>query len=282
MAACAVDEALRNYVATGGSLDRVACLDNFCWCDPIKSEKTPDGEYKLAQLVRANQALYDFTLAYKMPPISGKDSMKNDYLIGNTKISIPPTLLITAVGKIDDVYTAVTIDAKKPGDFAYALGMTREELGGSEFYAMKGAVGNGVPRVDAKPAYLLYTKLSKAIRSGLVASCHDCSDGGLGVALAETAIAGMLGIKADLQLVPREGVSRNDSMLFSESQSRFIVTVAPENAAKFERAMRNAAFAKVGEVTGSGRLEISGLDGEKLVDADVARLKQAWKKTLNW
>lgn len=282
MAACAIDEALRNYVATGGSLSRVACLDNFCWCDPVQSERTPDGEFKLAQLVRANQALYGLTLAYRMPLISGKDSMKNDFTSGGKKISIPPTLLVTAVGKIDDVYKAVTIDAKAAGDLVYVLGATKNELGGSEYYALKGFVGNGVPKVDAKAAYKLYLALEKAISKGLVASCHDCSDGGLGVALAEAAFAGMLGMSVDLRLVPREGVERNDSLLFSESQSRFVVTVSPGNAAKFERALKGNAFAKVGSVNDSGRLVVAGLNGAKAVDADIVGLKKAWKKTLGW
>ncbi|MEA1971591.1 MAG: phosphoribosylformylglycinamidine synthase subunit PurS, partial [Thermodesulfobacteriota bacterium] len=128
MAACAIDEAVRNAIAVGGSLDRMAGIDNFCWCDPVESEKTPDGQYKLAQLVRANRALYDYTKAYGVPCISGKDSMKNDYIIGETKISIPPTLLFSTMGKIEDARKAVTMDAKKPGDLVYVLGETREEL----------------------------------------------------------------------------------------------------------------------------------------------------------
>jgi len=282
MAACAIDEALRNYVATGGSLEQVACLDNFCWPDPVKSEKAPDGEYKLAQLVRANMALYDFATAYKMPPISGKDSMKNDYSAGNVKISVPPTLLISAIGKINDARKAVTIDAKNAGDFVYAVGITKDELGASEFYAMRGFTGNSVPKVDAKAAYKLYARLSGAISKGLVASCHDCSDGGLGVALAETAFAGMLGMNIDLRSVPSERVARNDAMLFSESQSRFVVTVSPEKAERFEKAMKGAAFAKVGDVRNDEGFVITGLNGEAVVKTDVASLKSAWKKTLNW
>ncbi|HEX9157850.1 MAG TPA: AIR synthase related protein, partial [Syntrophales bacterium] len=133
MAACAIDEAVRNAVAVGGSLERLAGLDNFCWCDPVQSEKTPDGHYKLAQLVRANLALYDYTRIYGVPCISGKDSMKNDYQIGDTKISIPPTLLFSVIGRIEDVRKAVTMDAKRAGDLVYVLGETKRELGGSEW-----------------------------------------------------------------------------------------------------------------------------------------------------
>jgi phosphoribosylformylglycinamidine synthase len=110
MTACAIDEAVRNHICVGGSFDHLAGLDNFCWCDPVKSEKNPDGEFKLAQLVRANRALYDYTKAYGVPCISGKDSMKNDYIIGSRKISIPPTVLFSTIGKIEDVRKAVTME----------------------------------------------------------------------------------------------------------------------------------------------------------------------------
>ena len=96
MMACAVDEAVRNLVCVGGAIGRIAGLDNFCWPDPIQSDKTPDGEYKLAQLVRCCEALYETCVAYDIPLISGKDSMKNDYTLGDPKISIPPTVLFTA------------------------------------------------------------------------------------------------------------------------------------------------------------------------------------------
>ena len=146
MMACAIDEAIRNNIAVGGNLKHMAGLDNFCWCDPVQSEKTPDGEYKLAQLVRANMALYDYTTAFGVPCISGKDSMKNDYLIGTTKISIPPTVLFSAVSVITDVRKCVTMDAKRAGDRVYVLGETFNEMGASEYFALFGFLGNQVPR----------------------------------------------------------------------------------------------------------------------------------------
>ncbi|MFH0904394.1 MAG: AIR synthase-related protein, partial [Methanobacteriota archaeon] len=179
MTACAIDEAVRNHMAVGGSFDHLAGLDNFCWCDPVKSDKNPDGEFKLAQLVRANMALYDYTKAYEVPCISGKDSMKNDYHIGGRKISIPPTVLFSTIGKIEDVRKAVTMDVKRPDDRVYVLGMTRDELGGSEYFASLGFIGNDVPKVNAGSARKLYSALEKAIGEGTVASCHDCSDGGM-------------------------------------------------------------------------------------------------------
>ncbi len=281
MTACAVDEAVRNHIAVGGSFDHLAGLDNFCWCDPVKSDKNPDGEFKLAQLVRANTALYDITKSYGVPCISGKDSMKNDYLIGGKKISIPPTVLFSTIGKIGDVRKAVTMDAKRPDHRVYAVGMTRDELGGSEYYASLGFIGNDVPKVNAETAKRLYAALEKAIREGTVASCHDCSDGGLGVALAESAFSGDLGMTVELTKVPVENIRRADTILFSESQSRFVVTVAPDKVKRFEEIMKGNVFADVGEVT--SRQDFTVMDGEKVIlSAGIDELKEAWQKTLRW
>ena len=280
MAACAIDEALRNYVAVGGNLNRVAGLDNFCWCDPIKAEKNPDGDYKLAQLVRACMALYDYTTAFGVPCISGKDSMKNDYRVGEIKISIPPTLLFSIVGKIDDVRKAVTMDVKRAGDAVYVLGETFDELGGSEYYAMHGRVGNRVPHVDAPRAKSLYRALSRAIESGLVASCHDCSDGGLGVALAESSFAGGLGMGIDLRRVPARDMARDDGLLYSESAGRFIVTVRPADKDAFEEIMSGNVIGEIGTVVPDHTFRVVGLSGEIAVDADIDELKAAWQKTL--
>ncbi len=281
MTACAIDEALRNHISVGGSFDHLAGLDNFCWCDPVKSDKNPDGEYKLAQLVRANMALYDYTKAYGVPCISGKDSMKNDYLIGGRKISIPPTVLFSTIGKIRDVRNAVTMDVKKPDDRVYVLGLTKEELGGSEYFASLGFIGNDVPRVNADSAKRLYIALEKAIMEGTVASCHDCSDGGLGVALSESAFSGDLGMTVELTKVPVENIRRADTILFSESQSRFVVTVAPDKVKRFEEIMKGNVFADIGVVTAQQNFTV--MDGEKVVLSEgIDKLKEAWQKTLKW
>jgi len=282
MMACAIDEALRNHVSAGGNLDGLGGLDNFCWCDPVQSQKTPDGEYKLAQLVRANQALFDYTTAYSIPCISGKDSMKNDYMIADHKISIPPTVLFSLLGAIDDVRLACTMDAKSAGDLVYVLGETRDETGASEYFAMQGCVGNRVPRVDAGKALALYRSLNAAMRKGLVRSCHDCSDGGLGVALAETAFAGELGMNIDLRQVPCEGVLADDVLLFSETQSRFVVTVAPGNADFFEKCLATSVCSRAGVVIADKLLSITGLQGECVVQATIAGLKKSWQEPLRW
>jgi phosphoribosylformylglycinamidine synthase len=282
MAACAIDEAVRNAVAVGGSLDRLAGIDNFCWCDPVESDKNPDGRYKLAQLVRANRALYDYTTAYGVPCISGKDSMKNDYIIGGTKISIPPTLLFSTMGKIDDVRKAITMDAKRPGDLVYVLGETREELGGSEWFALHGFIGTTVPKVNAQRAKNLYRALSRAIDSGLVASCHDCSDGGLGIAIAEVAFAGGFGMDIALSDVPREGITRDDYLLFSESQSRFVVTISPQAKEAFEEIMAGHSYARIGTVTPEGIFRVAGMNGETILEESIGSLKEAWQKPLDF
>ncbi len=282
MMACAIDEAIRNNLAVGGNLKHMAGLDNFCWCDPIQSEKTPDGEYKLAQLVRANMALYDYTTAFGVPCISGKDSMKNDYLIGATKISIPPTVLFSAVSVIPDVRKCVTMDAKRAGDRVYVLGETSNEMGASEYFGLRGVLGSQVPKVNVGRAKVLYEALGRAMAKGLVASCHDCSDGGLGVALAETAFGGALGMEVDFRKVPSSGVDRNDVFLFSESQSRFVVTVHPENQTSFEDCLKGVTFSEVGKVIEGSNFMIIGLKGKAVVRASIFDLKEAWKRPLQF
>lgn len=280
MMACSIDEALRNYLCVGGSLEGIAGLDNFCWCDPIASEKNPDGAYKLAQLVRANRALYDYTTAYMIPCISGKDSMKNDYMIGDHRISIPPTVLFSIIGRIGDVRTARTMEVKQEGDIVYVLGRTHNELGGSEYYALHGHIGATAPRVDAAAAIRLYRALHIAIRSGLVNSCHDCSDGGLGVALAESAFSGGRGMQVRLDRIPVSSVMRDDAVLFSESQSRFVVTVPPDKARQFETCMQDNCFAAIGTVLERPNFTVQGLQGKVIIDADIYELKKAWQETL--
>ncbi len=280
MATNAVDEAVRNAVAVGGDVDYLAGLDNFCWCDPVTSEKTPDGDYKLAQLVRANRGLYDITTAYGVPLISGKDSMKNDYQIGDTKISIPPTILFSVIGKMADVRRAVTMDAKRPGDLVYLLGLTKAELGGSEYLACRGLVGNTVPVVDIATNLRRYRALARAIHNGLAASVHDLSDAGLGTALAESALAGDLGMEIELGNVACEGVDRDDFLLFSESAGRFVVTVRPQDAEAFEKAMAGTVCARVGRVTEERRLVVRGLSGKVVIDCALNDMWEAWRRPL--
>jgi phosphoribosylformylglycinamidine synthase subunit PurSL len=274
MAQNAVDEAVRNAVAVGGEPGKLAALDNFCWPDPVESEQTPDGQYKLAQLVRCNQGLYDICVAYGLPLISGKDSMKNDYGKGKDKISVPPTLLVTVIGVMQKAEQAVTMDFQKPGDVIYALGITGPELGGSEYYQLVGGpslLGQSVPRVNPVAAFALYQALSQAIKADLVLSCHDLSDGGLFVGLAESCMAGRLGAEIDLSTLPvtAPGLPAH-ALLFSESASRFVVSVASEQAAAFERAMAGQPCSRIGQVTETRELHISAAVGSASASAATA------------
>ena len=283
MTACAIDEAVRNMVAVGARPGTIAGLDNFCWPDPVESEATPDGQYKMAQLVRSNQALYDYCVAYSLPLISGKDSMKNDYGRGKDRISVPPTLLFTAIAVLDDVEKTITMDAKAAGDSVYALGATRNELGASEYFLGQGFIGNLVPKVDAVSALALYNRLADAIALGLVRSAHDCSDGGLFTALAEVCMAGRLGADIDLSALPVDGTDALPTgvKLFSESQSRFVVTVTPPNRAAFEKHMAGLAVGRLGEITARPSLDIND-GGDAVLSAGLDEMFDRWHRPLDW
>jgi phosphoribosylformylglycinamidine synthase len=276
MAASAIDEALRQVVAVGGSLRRVALLDNFCWGNPDK----PD---RLGGLVRAAQACYDVALGYETPFISGKDSLYNEFETEKESICIPPTLLISAVAVMDSVERAVTMDCKREGDLIYIIGTTWNELGGSQYYGIHGYVGNRVPRVDSKKGKRLMDALSAVMEKGLVRACHDLSEGGIGVAAAEMAFAGGLGMVIHLGQVPLgETMNRDDYVLFSESNTRFLVEVAPEDRHQFEGMMAGVDFATIGQITSKERLEVFGLNGKIVLSAFIAELKEAWQKPLRW
>jgi phosphoribosylformylglycinamidine synthase len=282
MMACAIDEAVRNVVAVGADPDLLVGVDNFCWCDPVQSEKTPDGHYKLAQLVRANLALAHFCTAYGVPCISGKDSMKNDYTGGGTKISIPPTVLFSVTGIVPDVSNCVTSDFKRPGDSIYILGQTRDELGGSELADELGLAGGSAPQVEALAAHRRYKTLHQAMRRGLVTAAHDLSDGGLAVAAAEMCIGGRLGAELDLAEAPfRPAAMDVSALLYSESASRLLVSVGPGERSAFEELFRGQDCALLGQVTAGPDLALT-FGGEPVLRAPVADLARAFKATLDW
>jgi phosphoribosylformylglycinamidine synthase len=246
MAMCAVDEAYRAHIAMGGDPDLVSALDNFCWPDPVESPNNPDGPRKLAQLVRACRGLSEACLAYGIPLISGKDSMKNDAKAGGKKISVRPTLLVSLLGIIEDVRRAVSVDFKKPGDPIYLLGETRGELGGTICERLTGRGFGPCPSVKPAEALRLYRALHEAMGRSLVRSCHDLSDGGLAVALAESAFGGDTGAVIDLSPFPAEWEAAR--VLFCETPSRFLVTVSTEKSVEFEALMAGLQVRKIGEV----------------------------------
>ena len=276
MAAAGIDEAVRNVIAVGGRPDRVAILDNFCWGNCEK----PD---RLGSLVLAARACYDVAMAFGTPFISGKDSLNNEYATGSGTLSIPPTLLISAMAIVDDVRRCVTMDLKEPGNPVYLVGLTKDECGGSHWYALQKAIGAGVPRVDLKTAPRIFEAMHAAIEAGSVRACHDLSEGGLAVAAGEMAFAADLGLDLALADVPREaGLADDGRLLFSESQTRFLVEVPKKRAAAFEKAFDGLPCARVGAVTDTGRLVVTGTGGKKVLDAACAAMREAWKKPLAW
>ena len=267
MAASAIDEAIRNNVAVGGR--RIALLDNFTWGNPEKPER-------LGSLVRACQACYDFSVAFKAPFISGKDSLYNESPLG----PVTPTLLITAVGVIPSIQSTVSMDLKAPGNLLYIIGETFNELGGSEYYKLKGYLGASVPKVKGAKAKRTFRAVTQAIDEGMVKSCHDLSEGGLAVAAAEMAFASGYGLEIDLRHVPGKELVRSDFVLFSESNSRFLIEVAEADKEDFEALIKGKNCALIGKVTKEQKLLVHGLNGKIAVDASLDKLRQSWKKTL--
>ncbi|MCH2176399.1 MAG: AIR synthase-related protein [Lentisphaeria bacterium] len=279
MTASVIDLSVRRIIAIGGKLGHIAGLDNFCWPDPVLSSKTPDGPYKMAQLVRSNQALKDICTSFTIPLISGKDSMKNDSTMGGKKISIPPTLLFSAISKMDDISKAVTLDSKDAGDLVYIIGETKDELGGSEYLASKGFTGSKVPQVDVPGAIAIYKAVSNTTEAELCKSLHTPAVGGLAAALAKVSIGGDLGLEIDLDKIPQESGLSISELLYSESNSRFIATIAPENKEKFESLLAGIAFAEVGTVTSEKDVKLSK-DGACVVKANVDTLLNNYESTL--
>lgn len=267
MAASAIDEAIRNNLAVGGR--RISLLDNFTWGNPEKAER-------LGSLIRACEACYDVATTYRTPFISGKDSLYNESPLG----PVTPTLLITAVGIVPDLRATVSMELKAPGNLLYILGETHPELGGSEYYKLKGFLGASVPKLHATKARKAYYNLTKAMGEGIIKSCHDLSEGGLAVAASEMAFAGGYGMELDLKAMPNKQVTRDDFMLFSESNSRFLIEVTPQDRFKFEDLMKKSC-AQIGEVIKTEKLLIHGLNGKVAVDAGLMELRRAWKRTLS-
>ncbi|MBX6314791.1 MAG: phosphoribosylformylglycinamidine synthase, partial [Isosphaeraceae bacterium] len=276
MAACVIDEAIRNCVAVGADPDRIALLDNFCWGNPERPET-------LGTLVLAAKGCHDAAKAYGTPFISGKDSLYNEFTHAGKSLAIPPTLLISAIGQVPDVRRCVTMDLKEPGNTILIVGQTKAELGGSSWMLVRGSDGGRVPRADGERGRALFRALHRAIAAGLVRSCHDLSEGGLAVALAEMAFAGGLGVRASLRDVPRaEDAAQDAVLLFSESPTRFLLEVRPEHLAEVTRLLQEAApVGRLGEVVDEARVVVEGLQATAVIEASLADLKAAWQRPLS-
>lgn len=276
MAGASIDTAIRNLVTSGVDIGKIALLDNFCWC-------SPNDPQRLYQLKQAAQACYDFATVFETPFISGKDSMFNDFKgydeKGNhIKISIPPTLLISSIGIINDVLKTISIDVKFPTDLVYILGETKDELGGSEYFSMHKSIGNNIPKVNALKNKKIYQAFYQAVKKNLISSAISITRGGLGVALAKTALAGKLGIEVSLKNLPGQ-VSRNDFALFSESQGRLLVTINPKNKKIFEKIMKGNQLKQIGQVINKPQIIIKGLDNKTIVNLSLDKVEKSYKST---
>lgn len=264
MAASVVDEAIRNAVAVGADPDRIALLDNFCWGDPLRPET-------LGGLVEAARGCYDAALHYRTPFISGKDSLNNEYRSSDgLRHAIPPTLLISAMGIIEDVGRAVTMDFKEAGNVIYLLGETRSEFGGSHLQIIHREYSGGGP-VPEMPigAPRLYRALYRAMQARLVRACHDLAEGGLAVALAEMCIGGRAGCEIALDM------DDTTSALFSESNGRLLAEVRPEDCAAFEAHFDALPLARIGAVSKDAQLTIANR-ARTILALDIAALVAAW------
>jgi phosphoribosylformylglycinamidine synthase len=272
MAMSVIDEALRQVTAVGGDIRTTALLDNFAWGNTT----IPD---RLGDLVRASRGCYDAAVGFGTPFISGKDSLRNEFIYGDKVIRIPSTLLISAIGVMADVRKAVTMDFKRPGNAIIAIGLTKDEMGGSHYYDINGFIGNTAPSVDTVMAKQTMLALHDAMNKGVVLSCHDCSEGGIGVTIAEMAFAGEVGATVELADVPAEGDMRADHILFSESNSRFIIEVAINCADDVLRLLDGIPCAVIGKTAAAKRLVVKH-NGATVVDEDIYVLKEAWQKPL--
>jgi phosphoribosylformylglycinamidine synthase len=275
-------------VVVGAAPERIALLDNFCWC-------SSDDPERLGQLKRAARACYDFAVAYGTPFISGKDSMYNDFKGFDeddrpVKISVPPTLLISSLGILEDVTQSVTLDAKMPGDPLYLLGTTRDELGASEYYALMGEalkgerfIGKCVPTVEAEQNSRIYQALHQAILERRVSAATSLGLGGLATAASKMALAGDLGMEIDLSAVIAEPADlRADRILYSESQGRILVSVSPANEEAFLALFERLPCRLVGRIQGDALLRVRGKDGGLYLEEGLPGLREAYKKTLWW
>ncbi|MDA7950405.1 MAG: phosphoribosylformylglycinamidine synthase subunit PurL [Pirellulaceae bacterium] len=286
MTTSSIDEAIRNCVAVGADPAKIALLDNFCWGHTDRPET-------LGSLVRAAIACQEAALAFETPFISGKDSLHNEFSYNDPQgqrqtISIPATLLISAMGQIADASRALTMDLKEEGNALYLVGLTKNEWAGSHFGLVNDLTAGEVPKVDFVVAKETFTKLHQAIDKRLLRACHDLSEGGFAVAAAEMAFSGQLGLelnldnvllKRELQTLPAK--QQNLIALFAESNTRFLCEVTPENRATFEETLSGIPVAHVGTVTQTDTLEVTSTrEGSKKIVLRNADLKEAWQRPL--
>ncbi len=277
MAASGIDEAIRNAVCCGANPGHIALLDNFCWGNP----KDP---VQLARLVLACNACKDISISFGTPFISGKDSLNNEYKTDQGTISIPATLLISSIGKVEDVRHACTAYFKKPGNGIFIIGKTKNELGGSHYLENIKQQDKSTIVPGVEPGIFLeqYKALHEAMQENVVISAHDCSEGGIAVALAEMCFSGDLGANIDSKLIPTShGCERDDIILFSESNGRIIVEVPVDKEDAFMKITKGSVVKKIGTVTKEPVLNVKGMTGVPVLTARCSELKKAWQAPLD-
>ncbi|HXK45116.1 MAG TPA: AIR synthase-related protein, partial [bacterium] len=274
MAGNCIDEALRNIVACGGNPDRTAILDNFCWGkidDPVE----------LGKLTRCVKGCRDYAIAYNVPFISGKDSLNNYFTKSDGSIvSIPGTLLISAISIIDDVQKTTGSDFKEAGNLIYVLGETFDELGGSRFLSIFNLEGGRCPVPNPEISLAIMRNLHQAIKNNLIMSCHDCSEGGFAIAIAEMMIGSGYGAEVYLDRMPAT-TEETVSLLFGESQGRFVVEVDEACVEKFEKLFKDLPCKQVGRVIPDFRLKVNHRDN-MLLDVDGEMMRQRWSGAISW
>jgi phosphoribosylformylglycinamidine synthase II len=263
MAAASIDEAVRNNVAAGGR--RIALLDNFAWGNP-------EDPNTLADLVRAASACYDVAKALETPFVSGKDSLYNETPLGD----ILPTLVITAIGIVPEIGHCMSSDFKKEGNSIYLVGETKYELGGSEYFRMKGIQGGEVPKLELESVASLYKAVGKLTDQVFVRACHDISQGGLAVSLSEMCFARGLGAEVAFEDQELDSQQKMISELFSESNSRFLMEVEKGEEDKFEKMLRGVPYKKLGMVS-KDRIQIKNQTGRTIVDLPTKNCYTAWQ-----
>jgi phosphoribosylformylglycinamidine synthase len=279
MAMACVDEALRNLTCVGADPARAALLDNFCWA-------SPEDPKQLGALVRAAEGCRDAAKGFSAPFISGKDSFFNQSKDEKGRdLAIPGTLLISALAPVPDIRKAITMDFKGPGNSLYLIGRTNDELAGSLYHRLTKRTGGEVPKVTPASALDGFKSLHAAILKGLVLSAHDLSDGGLAIAAAEMGFSGEFGCLLDLDEMTRDPkIYCNATLLFSESPSRILVEVTPENESSFLRnfgkGAKSAPVRRIGQTMANPIFKVVGLDGSTILEESLREIKEAWQKTL--
>ncbi|MEE2973159.1 MAG: AIR synthase-related protein, partial [Planctomycetota bacterium] len=274
MGLAAIDECVRNLVCVGADPSRIAILDNFCWpgCGDPRN---------LGTLVRAAEACLDGGIAYGTPFVSGKDSLNNQFSTDDGRtIRVPPTLLISGMGIVEEERFATTMDAKKAGSRLVLIGSTSDRLAGTHYLRIGGDSAAGsdrLPVTDLDRGPRTAAAVATAIRTGLVRSAHDASEGGVMVAAIEMAFAGGLGLELDLQAFPAEGTPSTVARAFGEDPSRYLLEIDEVDLPRLTELLEGLPHAVVGGFRDDGAIHVSaGELGQGATPA--ARFLQAWNE----